>query len=127
MRDSRQGGDVRRTALGPTRTSWTWAFLVVAFLLGVALVDFLAQNTRSTKIEFFWASGHVPLTAALLVAALAGAAVVLVVGIARIIQLRRSVRAGTLQQTAHGGIRNAMDAQSAEPPHEAHEAAPETA
>lgn len=95
--ETRQSSDARnahRAAAGPTRTSWTWAFLIVALLLGIALVDFLAQNTRSTKIEFFWASGHVPLVAALLVAALAGSAVVLVVGVMRMIQLRRGLRAG---------------------------------
>ncbi len=84
----------RRHALGPTRTSWTWVFLIVGVLLGVALVDFLVQNTRSTEIEFFGASGHVPLTAALLVATLAGASVVLVVGVIRIIQLRHGARNG---------------------------------
>ena len=75
-----------------TRISWTWVSLIVAVVLGIALVDFLVQNTRSTEIEFFSISGHVPLTAALLVAALAGAAVVLVIGVARIIQLRRGLR-----------------------------------
>jgi uncharacterized integral membrane protein len=88
--DSRRA---RRVALGPTRTSWTWIALVVCVVLGIALVDFLVQNTRSTEIEFFSVSGRVPLTAALLVAALAGASVVLVVGVARMIQLRRGVRA----------------------------------
>ena len=83
----------RRVALGPTRTSWTWVALIIGVVLGIALVDFLAQNTRSTEIEFFSASGHVPLTAALLVAALAGASVVLVVGVVRMTQLRRGVRA----------------------------------
>lgn len=61
-------------------------------VLGIALVDFLAQNTRSVRIEFFSASGHVPTVVALLVAALAGAALVLIVGLARIGQLRRSLR-----------------------------------
>ena len=89
----RDVGRARRVALGPTRISWTWVALVVGVLLGVALVDFLVENTRSTEIAFFSVSGHVPLTAALLVAALAGASVVLVVGGARLVQLRRGVRA----------------------------------
>jgi uncharacterized integral membrane protein len=93
---SANGQDVRRTrrvALGPTRASWTWVTLIIAVVLGIALVDFLAQNTRSTEIAFFSVSGRVPLTVALLVASLAGASVVLVVGVARMIQLRRGVRA----------------------------------
>lgn len=76
----------------PTRISWAWGTLVVGLILGIALVDFLAQNTRSVRIEFFWASGQVPIVVALLVAALAGAAIVLIVGGARIGQLRRRLR-----------------------------------
>ncbi len=75
-----------------TRISWAWATLFVGVALGIALVDFLAQNTRSVRIEFFSASGHVPVAVALLVAALAGAALVLIVGVARMGQLRRGLR-----------------------------------
>ena len=63
---------------------WAWGTLVVGLILGIALVDFLAQNTHSVRIEFFWTSGQVPIVVALLVAALAGAAIVLIVGGARI-------------------------------------------
>jgi uncharacterized integral membrane protein len=99
--NSQDATHARRTALGPTRTRWTWVALIIGVVLGIALVDFLVQNTRSTEIEFFSASGHVPLTAALLVAALAGATLVLVVGVVRMIQLRRGVRASGA--TAAGG------------------------
>ena len=58
--------------------------LVGAVLLGVALVDFVVQNTRLESIEFFSVSGRVPVAVALLVAALVGATIVLVVGVARI-------------------------------------------
>jgi len=58
------------------------------------LVDFIVQNTRSVKIEFFAASGHIPVAVALLVAALAGAFLVLAVGIARTTQLRLANRRG---------------------------------
>jgi uncharacterized integral membrane protein len=92
----------QRHPFGPTRTSWTWAFLVVGVILGIALVDFLVQNTRATEVQFFSASGHVPLTAALLVAALAGASVVLVVGVLRMVQLRRRVRAGSAKDVRSG-------------------------
>jgi uncharacterized integral membrane protein len=66
--------------------------LVVAVLLGIALVDFVVQNTRLVSVEFFSVSGRVPVAVALLVAALVGATIVLVVGVARIGQLRRRVR-----------------------------------
>jgi uncharacterized integral membrane protein len=77
--------------------------VIVCVILGVALVDFLAQNTRSVSIEFFSASGHVPIVVALLVAALIGAAVVLIVGVARMDQMRRFLRSGGKdRQAAHG-------------------------
>jgi lipopolysaccharide assembly protein A len=82
----------RRRTHKPTRTSWAWGTLILGVLLGIALVDFLAQNTRSVRIEFFSASGQIPIAVALLVAALAGGAIVLVVGAARIGQLRHRLR-----------------------------------
>jgi uncharacterized integral membrane protein len=66
--------------------------LIVAVVLGIALVDFLVQNTHLVRIEFFAVSGRVPTAVALLAAALAGAAVVLVVGVSRIGQLRHTMR-----------------------------------
>ncbi len=75
-----------------TRLSGAWAAIVVAVLLGIALIDFIVQNTRSVRIEFFSASGHVPLAVALLAAAVASAIVVLGIGLARMAQLRLAVR-----------------------------------
>ena len=66
----------------------------MAVVLGAALVDFIVQNTRSVRIEFFAVSGHIPVAVALLVAALAGAFLVLAVGIARTTQLRLANRRG---------------------------------
>lgn len=82
----------RRKVHKPTRTSWAWGTLIMGVILGIALVDFLAQNTRSVRIEFFSASGQIPIAVALLVAALAGGAIVLIVGAARIGQLRHRLR-----------------------------------
>lgn len=75
-----------------SRLSAAWVAVAVAVVLGVALIDFIAQNTRSVRIEFFSASGHMPVAVALLGAALCGAAVVLAVGIGRTAQLRLTIR-----------------------------------
>lgn len=75
-----------------TRTSAAWAGVVVAILFGVALVDFIAQNTNDVRIEFFSASGRIPIAVALLAAALAGAIVVVAVGVSRVVQLRLNLR-----------------------------------
>jgi uncharacterized integral membrane protein len=75
-----------------TRTSAAWVATVVAVLFGVALIDFIAQNTHDVRIEFFWAKGQIPVAVALLAAALCGAVVVVSIGIGRVAQLRLSMR-----------------------------------
>jgi lipopolysaccharide assembly protein A len=75
-----------------TRISGTWTAVAVMVVLGVALIAFLVQNTRSVHIKFFGASGHIPIAVALLAAALIGALIVLGVGIARTTQLRVAAR-----------------------------------
>jgi uncharacterized integral membrane protein len=60
----------------------------VAIIFLVLLIIFIAQNDRKVPLHFFGASGHVSEALALIVAAVAGAMVVLLVGVARIIQLR---------------------------------------
>ena len=77
-----------------TRISGAWVAVAIAVVLGAALVDFIVQNTRSVRIEFFAASGQMPVAVALLGAALAGAFLVLAVGIARTTQLRLANRRG---------------------------------
>jgi len=72
--------------------------VAVATVLGVALVDFIVQNTRSVRIEFFSANGQIPVAVALLGAALAGAFLVLAVGVARTTQLRLAARRGKKQE-----------------------------
>lgn len=66
--------------------------VAVAVVLGVALIDFIVQNTRSVRIEFFSVTGQIPVAVALLAAAVAGALVVLIAGVARTTQLRFSRR-----------------------------------
>jgi uncharacterized integral membrane protein len=77
-----------------TRIGSAWVAVAVAAVLGIALVDFIVQNTRSVRIEFFSASGQMPVAVALLGAALVGAFLVLTVGIARTTQLRIATRRG---------------------------------
>jgi uncharacterized integral membrane protein len=93
-----------------TRISGAWVAVGVAVVLGIALVDFIVQNTRDVRIEFFAASGHVPVAVALLAAALAGAFLVLAVGIARTTQLRLANRRGKkLQQQTESQIRDSQN------------------
>jgi uncharacterized integral membrane protein len=75
-----------------TLISAAWTAVVIAVVLGVALIAFVVQNTQKVQIKFFGASGHIPLVVTLLAAAIVGALSVLVVGLSRITQLRRSAR-----------------------------------
>ncbi|MHB8379132.1 MAG: lipopolysaccharide assembly protein LapA domain-containing protein [Acidimicrobiales bacterium] len=86
-----------------TRTSAAWAGVVIAILFGVALVDFIAQNTKGVRIEFFSFSGRIPIAVALLAAALAGAVVVVAVGVSRVLQLRLNLRRQRRRANASNG------------------------
>jgi uncharacterized integral membrane protein len=81
----------------------------VAVVLGAALIDFIVQNTRSVRVEFFAANGKIPVAVALLVAALAGAFLVLAVGVARTTQLRLANRRGKkLQQQTESRVNDSQ-------------------
>lgn len=69
-----------------------WVSLALATALLVLLIVFIAENSRSVTISFLGAHGHISLGLALLIAAVVGAAVALLAGAARILQLRREVR-----------------------------------
>jgi len=90
--------DPDRDGVHHTRIGGVWVAVAVATVLGVALVDFIVQNTRSVRIEFFSANGQIPVAVALLGAALAGAFLVLAVGVARTTQLRLAARRGKKQE-----------------------------
>jgi uncharacterized integral membrane protein len=86
-----------------TRISAVWAAVFVAVLFGVGLVDFIAQNTRDVRVNFFSVSGRMPGAVALLAAALAGAIVVLAVGVCRVAQLRLNMRRQRRRSTSETG------------------------
>jgi uncharacterized integral membrane protein len=75
-----------------TRTGSAWVALIGAALLAVLLIVFLVQNTRSTEISFLWMTTSTPLAVALLIAAVGSVLLTLILGTARIAQLRRLVR-----------------------------------
>ncbi|HEV8555568.1 MAG TPA: lipopolysaccharide assembly protein LapA domain-containing protein [Actinophytocola sp.] len=75
-----------------TRTGAAWIALIAAALLAVLLIVFLVQNTHSTEISFLWMTTSTPLAVALLIAAVGSVLLTLIVGTARITQLRRLVR-----------------------------------
>lgn len=75
-----------------TRVSKTWVGLSIGIAILVVVVVFTVQNTRPAAIEFLWFDFTVPLGAALLLALLVGALVMALVGSARILELRSTLR-----------------------------------
>jgi uncharacterized integral membrane protein len=84
----------QRTPVKPPRTRVSAAFngFVAGAIVLMLLLIFILENTRSVKITFLGASGHLALGIALLLAAVGGALVVGVLGTARITQVRRHAK-----------------------------------
>ena len=74
--------------VSPTRVSGMWTAVVVGIVVALATLIFILQNQQQVQINFLFVHGHLPLAVGLLFAAVLGAAVVVLCGIARIIQLR---------------------------------------
>jgi len=69
-----------------------WVGLALSAVVLLLLLVFILENERKVDIAFFGAHGHLPLGVALLLAAVAGALLVLIPGTVRIVQLRRTAR-----------------------------------
>jgi uncharacterized integral membrane protein len=73
----------------PTRISASWTAVVAAVILLVVLVIFIAENTQRSTVNFVGFHGHAPTAVVLLISVIAGAVIVVIVGAARILQLRK--------------------------------------
>jgi uncharacterized integral membrane protein len=75
-----------------TRTATAFSGVAAGTIVFLALLIFILENTETIKINFFGASGRLSLGVALLLASVAGALIVAILGAARIGQLRRRAR-----------------------------------
>jgi uncharacterized integral membrane protein len=71
-----------------------WAGIWTGTVVFIALIVFMLQNTRSVEIFFLGMHGTLPLAMALLIATVGGILLTLVVGTARITQLRHRLARG---------------------------------
>jgi uncharacterized integral membrane protein len=71
-----------------TRTSRAWVAVSIGVVLLALLITFIAQNNRDVPVHFLGWSGNVSEALALIASAVAGAVLVLAIGLARMIQLR---------------------------------------
>lgn len=78
-------------AVPRTRAGATWVGVCAAALMLVVLIVFMLQNTRRVDVSFLWMNGSVPLALALLIAGVGVGIVALVIGTARVTQLRRII------------------------------------
>lgn len=91
----REASPVANTPPVPrTRVSVAWAGIWSATVVFIALIVFMLQNTRSVEVSFLGLHGTLPLAMAMLIAAVGGILLTLVVGTARITQLRRRLTRG---------------------------------
>lgn len=75
-----------------TRTGAAWVAICAVALMSVVLIIFMLQNTGSVEVSFLWMQGSLPLALALLVAGVGVAIVSMVIGTARMTQLRSLLR-----------------------------------
>ena len=85
---------VTQTPAPPRKTvaGRVWVAIVVAAILLVALIIFIAENSQNVTISFLGAHGTISLALAILIAAVAGVLISVLVGSARIVQLRLEVQ-----------------------------------
>ena len=86
------GQPTTRDPLRGSRTSGTWAAVLLLTVVLILLAVFILQNTQRVQVSFFGWEGRPPLSAALLIAAAGGAVLVATAGALRILQLRRRVK-----------------------------------
>src|SRR3954454_2898726 len=89
---SQEKGRIADDPLRPSRTSRSWVSLTALVVLLILLVVFIAQNTQRVQVSFLGWDGHPPLSVALLIAAVAGAALAVIIGTLRMWQVRRRIR-----------------------------------
>ncbi|MGY4708013.1 LapA family protein [Mycolicibacterium sp. CBM1] len=75
-----------------TRAAALWSSLIFGLLILTILLVFIAQNTESATFAFLGWGWTLPLGVAILLAAVCGALITVLVGAARIFQLRRAAK-----------------------------------
>ena len=80
------------SALATTRAAAAWFATAVALVLLVLLIILILQNQDVITLHYLGFTGSLPLGTALFIAAVAGGALVAIVGVVRLTQLRVTAR-----------------------------------
>jgi len=81
-----------RRSVPRTRFGGLWITVTLAAVVLLLLLVFILENGRTVDVAYFGVHGHLPLGAALLLAAACGVLLVAIPGYGRIIQLRRAAK-----------------------------------
>jgi uncharacterized integral membrane protein len=73
-----------------SRVGTVWISIAVFVLILLLLIIFILQNSMPVRIHYFGATGTMSFGVAMLLAAIVGATLTLLVGTARIVQLKYS-------------------------------------
>jgi uncharacterized integral membrane protein len=88
--------------IGRTRISGVWISVIVALVVLVFLLIFILQNLDTVTVHFLGTTSSMPIAVAMLFSSIAGAALVALVGAARIFQLRKQAKKAV---TTHSAVR----------------------
>ncbi|RCS57213.1 DUF1049 domain-containing protein, partial [Brachybacterium sp. JB7] len=80
------------------RTAMLWISLILGAIVLVLLLIFVIQNSQKASFEYFSATFDLPLGVAMLLAAIAGALVMALVGSVRMAQMSWTIRKMRKQQ-----------------------------
>jgi len=84
------GSATPRIRIARTKISGAWVAVFIAVVGLIFLLIFILQNLTSASVHFLGANGTLPMGVAMLLAAVAGALLLALLGSARILQLRRT-------------------------------------
>ena len=75
-----------------TRAAALWSSLIIGLLVLIILLVFITQNTESVEMTFIAWHWRLPLGVQILLSAVLGSLLTVLVGAARIVQLRRAAK-----------------------------------
>jgi uncharacterized integral membrane protein len=81
-----------KNAVKFTRAAALWSSLIIGLLVLIVLLVFITQNTESVEMTFIAWHWRLPLGVQILLAAVLGSLLTVLVGAARIVQLRRAAK-----------------------------------
>lgn len=87
-------------SMSTTRAAAAWLATAVSLVILVLLIILILENQQTVRVTYLGLQGSLPLGTALLIAAVAGGAIVTIVGVVRLTQLRIMARRARRREAA---------------------------